>query len=111
MSSPFQNGVNCLSGDPRRDGGKQRGQDNAMLETASDVLSVFKFEARVRQFQEGDWTSLLRESVVCAEVAYSSWVIAAVQMKRKLCSASFAPGNHSKTASAKKCSKSRRAGC
>ena len=38
------------------------------------VVSRKKLESRVRQFQEGDWISLLRESVSCAEVAHSSVV-------------------------------------
>ena len=33
-----------------------------------------KLESRVRQFQEGDWISLLRESVSFADVAHSSVV-------------------------------------
>ena len=38
------------------------------------VVSRNKLESRVRQFQEGDWISLLRESVSCADVAHSSVV-------------------------------------
>ena len=37
-------------------------------------VSRKKLEARVRQFQEGEWISLLRESVACAEAAHSSSV-------------------------------------
>ena len=71
-----------------------RGQDRAWLETLFGVASRMmlfrpargglvsrkKLEARVRQFQEGEWISLLRESVACAEAAHSSSV-AAVQMR------------------------------
>ena len=38
------------------------------------TVSRKKLESRVRQFQEGDWISLLRESVSCADVAHSSAV-------------------------------------
>ena len=37
-------------------------------------MSRNKLESRVRQFQEGDWISLLRESLSCADVAHSSVV-------------------------------------
>ena len=37
-------------------------------------VSRKKLEARVRLFQEGEWISLLRESVACAEAAHSSSV-------------------------------------
>ena len=37
-------------------------------------VSRKKLESRVRQFQEGDWISLLRESVACAEAAHISSV-------------------------------------
>ena len=38
------------------------------------TVSRKKLESRVRQFQEGDWISLLRESVSCADVAHNSAV-------------------------------------
>ena len=38
------------------------------------TVSRKKLESGVRQFQEGDWISLLRESVSCADVAHSSAV-------------------------------------
>ena len=52
------------------------------------IMSRKKLEARVRQFQEGEWISLLRESVVCAEAVHSSSVGPSPQFR-----ASFAPGN------------------
>ena len=38
------------------------------------TVSRKKLESRVRQFQEGDWILLLRESVSCADVAHNSAV-------------------------------------
>ena len=49
-------------------------QDDALQAVSRRNCLSKKLESRVRQFQEGDWMSLFRESVSCADVAHNSAV-------------------------------------
>ena len=51
-----------------------RGRMMLFRPSRGGTVSRKKLESRVRQFQEGNWISLLRESVSCADVAHSSAV-------------------------------------